>query len=303
MSGKSHNPDLRTNGESGSVAVISSHVARGAVGNRAAVFAIETLGHPVIAVPTILLPWHPGHGPATRIVHDNDRFAGFMADLAHGPFAVEIDAVLSGYLGDAGQAEPIAASVAALRSAQPDLVYACDPVIGDENGLYVPEDIARAIADTLVPIADLATPNRFELAWLTGRELVDNDALIDAARALGPPAVLVTSAFATRPGMTGNLLVLADTAHLAEHAAIDRAPNGTGDLTAALFLAHLINGCGHLDALRRATASVHDVLASTRARGADELTLAADAALLSEPLSDIDVRPVGRRSEDITMGA
>lgn len=302
MSGAVHTSHPGTGGQSGSVAVISSHVARGAVGNRAAVFAIETLGHPVIAVPTVLLPWHPGHGPATRIIHDNERFAGFMADLAHGPFAAEIDAVLSGYLGDAGQAGPIAASVAALRAARPDLVYACDPVIGDESGLYVPEKVARAIAGTLVPIADLATPNRFELAWLTGRELIDNDALIDAARTLGPPAVLVTSAFAARPGMTGNLLVLRYAAHLAEHAAFDRAPNGTGDLTAALFLAHLINGFGHLEALRRATASVHDVLANTRARGADELTLAADAALLSEPVSDIDVRSVGRRSEDIAIG-
>ncbi|MBO6640119.1 MAG: pyridoxal kinase PdxY [Roseitalea sp.] len=293
---------MRSGGQPGSVAVISSHVARGAVGNRAAVFAIETLGHPVIAVPTVLLPWHPGHGPATRIVQEDKLFAGFMADLAHGPFAGEIDAVLSGYLGDAGQAEAIAASVAALRAARPDLVYACDPVIGDESGLYVPETTARAIAGTLVPKADLATPNRFELAWLSGRLLDDNDALIDAARALGTPVVLVTSAFATRPGMTGNLLVLPQTAHLAEHAAIDRAPNGTGDLTAALFLAHLVNGCTYPDALRRATASVHDVLTRTRARGADELTLAADAALLSEPVSDIPVRQVGRQSEDTTTG-
>lgn len=302
MSGPAHKSDSHSGSQPGSVAVISSHVARGAVGNRAAVFAIETLGHPVIAVPTVLLPWHPGHGPATRIVHDNEQFGGFMADLAHGPFAAEIDAVLSGYLGDIGQAGTIATSVAALRSLRPDLVYACDPVIGDENGLYVPEKVASAIADTLVPIADLATPNRFELAWLSDRVLDDNDALIDAARALGPPAVLVTSAFATRPGMTGNLLVLADTAHLAEHAAIDRAPNGTGDLTAALYLAHLVNGCGHLGALRRATASVHDVLTSTRARGADELTLAADAGLLSEPVSDVAIRSVGRQSEDVTIG-
>jgi pyridoxine kinase len=53
---------------SNAVIVISSHVVRGSVGNRAAVFALETLGHPVWAVPTVILPWHPGHGPAKRIV-------------------------------------------------------------------------------------------------------------------------------------------------------------------------------------------------------------------------------------------
>jgi len=38
------------------VIVISSHVARGSVGNRAAVFALETLGFPVWAVPITSLP-------------------------------------------------------------------------------------------------------------------------------------------------------------------------------------------------------------------------------------------------------
>ena len=53
--------------EKGAIIVISSHVVRGTVGNRAAVFALETLGHPVWAVPTVILPWHPGHGPSRRI--------------------------------------------------------------------------------------------------------------------------------------------------------------------------------------------------------------------------------------------
>ena len=72
------------------VIVISSHVARGSVGNRAAVFALETLGHPVWAVPTVLLPWHPGHGPATRIVPDADQFSAFMKDLERAPWLGEV---------------------------------------------------------------------------------------------------------------------------------------------------------------------------------------------------------------------
>lgn len=42
------------------IIVISSHVVRGSVGNRAAVFALEIFGHPVWAVPTVILPWHQG---------------------------------------------------------------------------------------------------------------------------------------------------------------------------------------------------------------------------------------------------
>ncbi|WP_306120315.1 MULTISPECIES: pyridoxal kinase PdxY [unclassified Roseitalea] len=284
-------------GGTGAVAVISSHVARGAVGNRAAVFALETLGFPVIAVPTVLLPWHPGHGAATRIVHDDAVFGRFMADLTGGPFAGEIGAVLSGYLGSARQAEIVAEAVQTLRAANPALLFVCDPVIGDENGLYVPEAVARAIGDRLVPIADIATPNRFELAWLTGRAIATNAQIVDAARALGPTQVLVTSAHAEAAGHMSNLLVARSGVIEASHAAIDTVPNGTGDLTAALFLARRLAGYRDPEALRLATASVHDLLLRTALRGADELTLAADAAVIATPSAQVAVRsmPDGQR--------
>ena len=53
-----------------SVIVVNSLVARGGVGGRASVFALERLGFPVIFVPTLVLPWHPGHGRATRMEPD-----------------------------------------------------------------------------------------------------------------------------------------------------------------------------------------------------------------------------------------
>ena len=121
------------------VIVISSHVARGSVGNRAVVFALETLGHPVWAVPTIMLPWHPGHGPATRIVPDAEQFAAFMKDLERAPWLGEVAGVLSGYLGDFRQAEAVASLVNVVKARNPRALYICDPVMGDSGGLYVPE--------------------------------------------------------------------------------------------------------------------------------------------------------------------
>ena len=105
------------------VIVISSHVARGSVGNRAAVFALETLGHPVWAVPTVILPWHPGHGPATRIVPEPEEFWAFMQDLQRAPWLGEVAGVVSGYLGDAGQAADVAALVGAVKAKNPDALY------------------------------------------------------------------------------------------------------------------------------------------------------------------------------------
>ena len=270
------------------IVCISSHVARGTVGNRAAAFASETLGHPVWSVPTVLLPWHPGQGPGTRMVWPSDGFTALLRDLEHSPHLGEIGGVLSGYLGEPSQAEAIAALVDRVKAANPQALYCCDPVMGNERGLYVPEDTARAIAAHLVPRADIVTPNRHELQWLSGSVLSDNTVLVRAARSLGPPRVLVTSAHAP-PGRTGNLLVTQDRADLAEHIRIDAPNSGTGDLTAALFLSRLVSGQDDRTALRATSAAVLDAIRAEAAKGTDELPLEAMRDRLVDPVSIVDV--------------
>lgn len=274
----------------GAVIVISSHVVRGSVGNRAAVFALETLGYPVWALPTVILPWHPGHGPSTRVKIPDAEFDAVIDDLIRAPWIGEVEAVLSGYLGGAGQASAVSRLVEALREKKPDLLYACDPVIGDASGLYVPEETAVAIRDRLLPLASLATPNRFELSWLCGADLDSNAAILDAALSLGPPRMLVTSAISMISGSTGNLYLSGNHALLAEHRLIDNTPNGTGDLLSALFLARLLEGLKEERALQLATAGVFEVIARSRKRGADELTLEQDAASLSTPMAMVQMR-------------
>jgi pyridoxine kinase len=272
------------------VIVISSHVVRGSVGNRAAVFALETLGFPVWAVPTITLPWHPGRGPATRIVAPAEQFAALMADLERAPWLGEVGAVLSGYLGDTAQAEAIASLVGAVKAKNPRALYICDPVIGDAGGLYVPEATAIAMRDRLVPIADIATPNRYELEWLVGAKLPDIKAVTMAALDAGPATMLVTSAPAMMAGSIGNLLVDAAQAVLVEHRIIDKPPNGLGDLTAAVYLARILSGQPAAKALQSTTAAVYEILARTAKRGGDELQLETDAASLAHPMAMVQLR-------------
>ena len=196
---------------------ISSHVVRGSVGNRAVVFALETLGYPVWALPTVVLPWHPGHGPSTRMTFGADEFDRTIDDLLRAPWLGEVKAVLSGYLANAAQSRSIARLVSGLREKRPEVFYACDPVIGDLGGLYVAEETAIAIRDQLIPLASLATPNRYELAWMAGCDLESNAAIMEAALALGPPRMLVTSAVPMMAGGTGNLYLSGRTALLSEN--------------------------------------------------------------------------------------
>lgn len=281
------------------VIVISSHVARGSVGNRAAVFALETLGFPVWAVPTVILPWHPGHGPATRIVPPANQFSALLADLERAPWLCEVGAVLSGYLGEGTQAEAVASLVRAVRQSNPGALYVCDPVMGDRGGLYVPEATATAIRDQLMPLADIATPNRYELEWMTGTGLPDHKSTIAAARTAGPKTMLVTSAPTMVANSAANLLVAGKQALLAEHHLVERPPNGLGDLTAAVYLARVLAGKPPADALQSTTAAVYEILTRTAARGGDELQLETDAQSLSRPAVTVEMRDISQAARSL----
>lgn len=299
---------MSTETRGGAVISISSHVIRGSVGNRASVFALETLGFPVWSMPTVVLPWHPGHGRSTRMVFPDDLFESAVNDLIAAPWAGEVKAVMTGYFGAPAQPAAVARLIRHLKERNPDLIYLCDPVIGDMSGLYVPEATAIAIRDHLLPLASVATPNRFEFAWLTGETFSDNSAIIKAAARIGLDRLVVTSAFPMMANSIGNLLIEGKTAVLAEHRAVDRAPNGLGDLFSALFLAHLM-GKPQEEALRLASASVFEMLQRTVKRQGDELVLESERESLVAPLAPVSLRrlvvpgPPPRESQEIAKPA
>jgi pyridoxine kinase len=150
-----------------------------------------------------------------------------------------------------------------------------------------------------MPIADIATPNRFELEWMCGgAKLDDLRSVISAALDAGPRTMLVTSAPAMLAGSIGNLLLTSSEALLAEHRIIDKPPNGLGDLTAAVYLARLLAGQPAAKALQSTIASVFEILARTAKRGGDELQLETDAQSLSHPMAMVQLRHVQHPGRD-----
>jgi pyridoxine kinase len=275
------------------VIAISSHVARGAIGNRSIVHALETFGFPVWAVPTMLLPFHPGHGPSTRIEPDPASFGPFLDDLAASRWFGETAAIITGFMANAAQAAKVARFIAAAKARNPALVYLCDPVIGDARGLYVKPETAAAIRDGLLPQADIATPNIHELAWLTNRSSpADAAQAVAAARTLGPAMVVVTSTPGFMRGNIGNLLVEPSGATLAEHRIVDGPGNGAGDLFAGLLLALLLEGLKPVEALEKATSSIFEVMSRAARRGSDELMPQADSKSLVQPVSPVTMRTI-----------
>jgi pyridoxine kinase len=273
------------------IIVISSHVAAGAVGARAAGFGLERLGFEAVLVPTVILPWHPGQGRGTRVEPPAEAFAALLADLAGAPWLASVAGMLTGYFGNAGQVTAAARLTRAVRAANPSALVVCDPVSGDGGALFVAEAIAAAIRDDLAPLADALTPNRFELGWLTRSGATDNAGLGEAARQLGARETVVTSAFAP-PGEAGALIVAGGESHLATHRAVPGAPHGTGDLFAALYLAHRLRGRAPVAAAREGLASVSGLTAMAAQSGADALPLAAGQQLIAAPPGGVTVRPL-----------
>jgi pyridoxine kinase len=166
-----------------------------------------------------------------------------------------------------------------VRRANPGALYLCDPVFGDDGeGLYLSEATASAVRDQLLPLASLATPNRFELSWLAGLPVGDAAEARQAAWALGVPTVLATSIPAA-DNRLANVLVTSDDAIACFVRRRPSAPHGTGDLLAAMYLGNLLNRHSAAYCLGAAVSSVEASVASSMGR--HELPLAATGALWS----------------------
>jgi pyridoxine kinase len=255
------------------VIVVNSHVVRGSVGGRSSVFALERLGFPVWSLTTVALGWHPGHGRSTRIVPEDAAFAAAVGDLARSPALAGVGGLLIGYLGSEGQVGPLADLVMALKTVNPAARFLYDPDIGDNDTLFVPAGLAARARDRLLPLADIATPNRFELGWLTGTTPASEADVIAAARKLGPSEVVATSAMAS-PSEIASLVLAAGSVQRATHAASAKTPKGTGDLFAALYLGHRLMGKTPGAAVVSSAGAVAHLAALAATMGEDELPLA-----------------------------
>ncbi|HRK70747.1 MAG TPA: pyridoxal kinase [Micropepsaceae bacterium] len=248
-----------------------SDVVSGHVGHGAARLALQCLGHDVWAVPTVLLSHHPGHGKPAMLGVEAATLRAFTQSLKQLHGFHRVSAVHQGYLANAAQAEAVREAVIAVKIDNPQARFLCDPVFGDDDGAYGAPGVAEAMARHLIPLADIVTPNRFELASLTSQRVEDMAGAVRAARVLARPVIVATSI----PDGS-NLATIAVTPHAAFAASTpchENVPHGTGDLLAALLLGHLVSGADLETALARATGSVDAVI--RKSLGREELALVA----------------------------
>ena len=270
---------------------LQSHVAYGYVGNRAATFPLQRLGHEVWAVNTVEFSNHTGYGAWRGRTAPADQ----VADIVHGIEALGLlarcDALLTGYVGDAALGGVVLDTAKKVRAANPKALWCCDPVLGDvDTGIYVKPGIDAFFRDQAIPAADLVTPNHFELEHLTGRPVGTMAEALDAARSLlkGPRLALITSLRRAEipSDQIEMIAVMPDVAWRVATPLIgfDIMPNGTGDMVAALFTACWLENGDAADALGRVASAIYAVLETTRQMGERELQLvAAQDRLIAPP--------------------
>jgi pyridoxine kinase len=243
------------------VLAISSHVVRGHVGLDATVPGLQALGHEVWALPTVTFASRPGLGRMARLDPAAADLAALLAALEADGCWAGLDAVLTGYFPSANTVEVAADAVARIKSTSARVRVLVDPVLGDAGKLYVAPDTAAAIRDRLLPLADIATPNLFELGWLSGGA-ADRAGIIAAARRLGPATVVVTSALENAGDVTTLLVTPVDAVEHRERGYAN-IPNGAGDLFAGLLLGHLLIKPSLEAALSASLADLDTVLAAS----------------------------------------
>lgn len=273
-----------------SILSIQSHVAYGYVGNRAAVFPLQRLGFDVTAINTVQFSNHTGYGDWQGDIFSADQIRLLIDGVRTRGVFSHLNALLTGYMGNPALGELIVELVHELKATTPEFIYCCDPVMGDaEGGCYVHPDISQIFKNDLMPIADILTPNQFELQYLSDmpvHSLSDIQAACHALLKRGPKTIVVTSVLCeeTPAGKIQMLLHQAEGSWLVEmpRLAPSLAPNGAGDLTAALLLAHTLNGLGPQDVLEKTAASVFGIYEATTYSEKRELqVIAAQNELIS----------------------
>lgn len=282
-----------------SVISIQSHVVFGCAGNSAAVFPMRRLGVDVWPVNTVQFSNHTQYAQGWQGMA---MPAGHISALAEGLGNIGVlgqcDAVLSGYLGSAEQGDEILKVVNAVKAANPDAIYFCDPVMGHpEKGCIVAPGVTRFLTEQALPVADMMAPNLLELETLCDTHLADLDQTRAAAHQLlarGVKLVLVKhlGRAAQDSSRFEMLLATPQGDYLIARPLYDfaRQPVGVGDLISALMLANLLAGHDAVSAFERTNASVDAVLQETWRQQAYELQLitAQDAFALPE----VEVRAV-----------
>lgn len=245
---------------------IQSHVVHGYVGNKSAIFPLQVLGFEVDSINTVQFSTHTGYKHIKGNILKNEE----LEELVEGLILNEVDYYthfLTGYSRSPDSLRQIAGIITKLKQKNPNLIYVCDPVMGDNGKMYVPEEILPVYRDVVVPLADILTPNQFEAELITGVKVTNLDDALKAINLLHQKGISTVVLSSTDLGSDTSMIGIAstkDSCYKIEIPKVDASFTGTGDLFAALFLAWSYKTKNNVkETLERTIATLQSIVQNT----------------------------------------
>ena len=185
-----------TQASGGSVLSIQSHTVHGYVGNKSAVFPLQLLGFEVDPINSVHFTNHTGYPSFGGQILDGKELQSLVDGLKANGLLQQHTHLLTGYIGSESFLNAVLYALRTVKKENPDLIYVCDPVLGDHGKLYVPEGLVNVYKDKVIHQATILTPNQFECELLTGVKIETKRDAIAACNILhskGIEVVLLTS--------------------------------------------------------------------------------------------------------------
>ena len=232
--------------------------------------ALSAMGHQVVPLPTALLSTHTGGFEKPYFLDLTDTMTPIIDHWDS--LGITFDAIYSGFLGNAAQAE-VVRDIIARFSGEHNIIMV-DPVMGDDGELYstYTGELVDAIR-SLCSSADIITPNITEAFFLLERPYIDTLALPkNEARALvngllfelsklGAKKIALTGVHIEGEGVvTAGLDVALGEPFFCTQPRIERNYPGTGDLFSSVLLGKLLSGMDFHLACEFASKFIHDVI-------------------------------------------
>ncbi|XP_050392766.1 pyridoxal kinase isoform X2 [Patella vulgata] len=252
-----------------SVLSIQSTVVYGYVGNKSATFPLQVLGFDVSTINSVQFSNHTGYGKFKGQILDSNDIGALYEGLKQNNL-LKYSHVLTGYIGSKSFLEKVGEMVSEIKAKSPSVKYVCDPVMGDHGKMYVPQELLPVYRDVIIPLADIITPNQFELELLTEvsiRSIEDCVKAIDILHERGVVTVVLSSSLL---GNDGHLLCIASSviggkkeSYKVEMPFLPATFSGTGDLFAATLLAWIHKDKNLKTAIEKTVSTLQAVIRRT----------------------------------------
>ena len=246
---------------------IQSDVLHGHVGQKAALPIYNASQIDATQLATVTLAAHPGFGVRRRSILPAEIMAGLLDDFLTLKERPELSALHIGYFGAADQVAVMADFIHKARQLHPDITIMLDPVFGDGERAYVADEIIEAVTDRLVPIADIITPNHFELSLLYGQAINSKETALLALQTIkGKKGQIkcLTGLYLQDDEMIYDIICQDEISAETAHRALPQGVSGAGDAFAALLLSSLQKGHALKEALFIASRITSHMIAQSK---------------------------------------